>query len=244
MREALEAVATGEVTVASRDVELDGVAVRKGAWLGLADGPAVAAGEDFDEVARAVRRPAARAAARRADAPHRRGRAGARRPPAPGSRSGIRASRSRSTPAASRTTRCCSRPSRARGGPSRSASSSSRTTRSSARRSSCCSGCRTDSRSSAASPTDVGRRSRACASTGRRRADGLPAARASTAPQATAAVRDACPDGGRLPDRGGDGQASARRCSRPAPSRSWRREPGAIEPSSWRPIREGGRRWS
>ena len=38
MLEALEQVATGEVTVASRDVELDGVAVRKGAWLGLADG--------------------------------------------------------------------------------------------------------------------------------------------------------------------------------------------------------------
>ena len=36
MLEALEQVATGEVTVASRDVELDGVDVRKGAWLGLA----------------------------------------------------------------------------------------------------------------------------------------------------------------------------------------------------------------
>ena len=38
MLEALEQVATGEVTLASRDVELDGVDVRKGAWLGLADG--------------------------------------------------------------------------------------------------------------------------------------------------------------------------------------------------------------
>jgi DAK2 domain fusion protein YloV len=54
MREALEAVGTGEVTVASRDVELDGVAVRKGAWLGLANEQAVAAGEDFDAVAEAV----------------------------------------------------------------------------------------------------------------------------------------------------------------------------------------------
>src|SRR5688500_20404708 len=40
MLEALEQVATGEVTLASRDVELDGVDVRKGAWLGLADGAA------------------------------------------------------------------------------------------------------------------------------------------------------------------------------------------------------------
>ena len=42
MCEALGSVVTGEVTVASRDVELDGVAVRKGAWLGLADGSAIA----------------------------------------------------------------------------------------------------------------------------------------------------------------------------------------------------------
>jgi DAK2 domain fusion protein YloV len=54
MREALAAVATGAVTVASRDVELDGVAVRSGAWLGLADGEAVAGGDSFDEVAGAV----------------------------------------------------------------------------------------------------------------------------------------------------------------------------------------------
>ncbi|HEX4930140.1 MAG TPA: DAK2 domain-containing protein, partial [Gaiellaceae bacterium] len=54
MLEALEQVATGEVTLASRDVELDGVAVRKGAWLGLADGSAVASSSDFDEVASAV----------------------------------------------------------------------------------------------------------------------------------------------------------------------------------------------
>ena len=54
MLDALEQVATGEVTVASRDVELDGVAVQKGAWLGLADGTAVASSPDFDEVASAV----------------------------------------------------------------------------------------------------------------------------------------------------------------------------------------------
>ena len=54
MLEALDQVVTGEVTVASRDVELDGVAVRKGAWLGLADGAAVASSADFDEVAWAV----------------------------------------------------------------------------------------------------------------------------------------------------------------------------------------------
>jgi fatty acid kinase len=54
MREIVGSVATGEVTLASRDVELDGLAIRKGTWLGLADGTAVAGGNDFDEVATAV----------------------------------------------------------------------------------------------------------------------------------------------------------------------------------------------
>ena len=54
MRELLETVATGEVTIASRDVEMNGLAVRKGAWLGLASGEAVAGGSDFEEVAAAV----------------------------------------------------------------------------------------------------------------------------------------------------------------------------------------------
>ena len=54
MMRALEGVATGEVTIASRDVTLDGIEVRKGAWLGLADGEAVASGESFDTVAGAV----------------------------------------------------------------------------------------------------------------------------------------------------------------------------------------------
>jgi uncharacterized protein len=54
MREAVESVATGAVTLASRDVQLNGVAVQKGNWLGLADGEPVAGGESFDEVVRAV----------------------------------------------------------------------------------------------------------------------------------------------------------------------------------------------
>jgi DAK2 domain fusion protein YloV len=54
MAEAVDAVATGAITVASRDVVLDGVDVRKGQWLGLAGESAVAGGETFDEVARAV----------------------------------------------------------------------------------------------------------------------------------------------------------------------------------------------
>jgi uncharacterized protein len=54
MLEALESVATGEVTRASRNVELDGGEVREGAWIGLADGSAVASSADFEEVACAV----------------------------------------------------------------------------------------------------------------------------------------------------------------------------------------------
>ena len=47
-------IATGEVTIASRDVSLDGIDVRKDSWLGLADGAAVASNESFDVVAGAV----------------------------------------------------------------------------------------------------------------------------------------------------------------------------------------------
>jgi DAK2 domain fusion protein YloV len=54
MNEVLDEVKTGEVTIASRDVDMNGVSVRKGAWLGLADGKAVAGGPDFDDVAAAV----------------------------------------------------------------------------------------------------------------------------------------------------------------------------------------------
>jgi DAK2 domain fusion protein YloV len=54
MQEAADAVATGAVTIASRDVQLNGVAVRSGRWLGLADGEPVAGGDTFAEVAGAV----------------------------------------------------------------------------------------------------------------------------------------------------------------------------------------------
>jgi dihydroxyacetone kinase-like predicted kinase len=54
MRDAIAAVATGEVTIASRDVELDGVAIREGSWLGLAEDKPVVSDRDFDDVAFAV----------------------------------------------------------------------------------------------------------------------------------------------------------------------------------------------
>jgi fatty acid kinase len=54
MRDALEGLATGEVTIASRDAELSGMPIHKGNYFGLADGEAVAEGESFDAVARAV----------------------------------------------------------------------------------------------------------------------------------------------------------------------------------------------
>jgi DAK2 domain fusion protein YloV len=54
MREAVEAVDTGEVTIASRDVQMNGLSIHKGEWLGLVDGEPIAGGDDFDEVAGAV----------------------------------------------------------------------------------------------------------------------------------------------------------------------------------------------
>jgi DAK2 domain fusion protein YloV len=54
MREVVSAVATGEVTTASRDAQLNGLSVRQGEYLGLAGGSAVATGPDFDAVATAV----------------------------------------------------------------------------------------------------------------------------------------------------------------------------------------------
>ena len=54
MREAVAGVATGEVTIASRDVRLNGISIRRGEWLGLADGEPVAGGTEFLEVAAAV----------------------------------------------------------------------------------------------------------------------------------------------------------------------------------------------
>jgi DAK2 domain fusion protein YloV len=47
-------VATGAVTIASRDVDTNGLAVRKGAWLGLAEGVPVAGGSSFEDVSRTV----------------------------------------------------------------------------------------------------------------------------------------------------------------------------------------------
>jgi hypothetical protein len=54
MRDALAGLATGEVTVASRDASANGVAVREGEYLALLDGAAVASGPAFDEVLRAL----------------------------------------------------------------------------------------------------------------------------------------------------------------------------------------------
>jgi DAK2 domain fusion protein YloV len=54
MREAVAAVMTGEVTIASRDVQMNGIPITKGEWLGLSDGEPVAGGSDFDDVTLAV----------------------------------------------------------------------------------------------------------------------------------------------------------------------------------------------
>ena len=54
MIEAAAAVATGAVAVASRAVTIDGLEVERGAYLGLADGEAVAGGTSFDAVAGSV----------------------------------------------------------------------------------------------------------------------------------------------------------------------------------------------
>jgi DAK2 domain fusion protein YloV len=54
MRGVLESIATGDVTVASRDARLDGVDIRKGSYIGLVDGSAVMSGDEIEPVARAV----------------------------------------------------------------------------------------------------------------------------------------------------------------------------------------------
>jgi dihydroxyacetone kinase-like predicted kinase len=54
MLEALDSVATGEVAIASRAAELDGLEIRAGAYLGLVDGTAVAVGDELHPVALAV----------------------------------------------------------------------------------------------------------------------------------------------------------------------------------------------
>jgi len=54
MLDGLAGAATGEITVASRDAELDGVEIRKGAYLGLVDDTAVVSDPDLGVVAQAV----------------------------------------------------------------------------------------------------------------------------------------------------------------------------------------------
>jgi uncharacterized protein len=54
MRLALEGVVTGEVTTATRDAEIDGLTVRRGEYLGLLNGRAIASGPSFAQVGRAV----------------------------------------------------------------------------------------------------------------------------------------------------------------------------------------------
>jgi DAK2 domain fusion protein YloV len=54
MLEALASLAAGEITVASRDSRVDGVAVREGDYLALLDGVAIAGGASFEEVARSL----------------------------------------------------------------------------------------------------------------------------------------------------------------------------------------------
>ena len=114
MREAIEAVATGEVTIASRDVQMNGIAITKGDWLGLADGEPVAGGADFDDVTYAV-------VERLLSEPRElltllvgQDGARARRRSSTGSPRRIRTSRSTSRRADSRTTTCFCPPSRVR----------------------------------------------------------------------------------------------------------------------------------
>jgi DAK2 domain fusion protein YloV len=54
MTRAAAEVATGAVTVASRDVRTDGLVIEKGSWLGLTEGVPLTGGDGFDAVARAV----------------------------------------------------------------------------------------------------------------------------------------------------------------------------------------------
>lgn len=52
MEKALRLVRSGEITRATRDVELEGVTARQGQWIGLVEDHLVAAGDDLEEVAR------------------------------------------------------------------------------------------------------------------------------------------------------------------------------------------------
>ncbi len=54
MLEELESAVTGEITVASRDANLDGVDIREGSYLGLVDDVAIASGPELDVVVHEV----------------------------------------------------------------------------------------------------------------------------------------------------------------------------------------------
>jgi DAK2 domain fusion protein YloV len=54
MGDAVVSVSTGEITVASRDSTVDGLAIREGTWLGLVDGVAIVTDESLDAVVDAV----------------------------------------------------------------------------------------------------------------------------------------------------------------------------------------------
>ncbi len=54
MLEELEGAVTGEITVASRDANIDGVEIREGAYLGLVDDVAVVSGPDLETVVHEV----------------------------------------------------------------------------------------------------------------------------------------------------------------------------------------------
>lgn len=54
MRDAIEGITTGEITVASRDTVVDGITVERGAWLGLVGGAVVASDPSFDAVLEVV----------------------------------------------------------------------------------------------------------------------------------------------------------------------------------------------
>ena len=54
MEDTAAGVATGAVTIASRDVSVDGLRIERGAYVGLADGEPVAGGTSFETVATAV----------------------------------------------------------------------------------------------------------------------------------------------------------------------------------------------
>jgi hypothetical protein len=54
MKDAASGVAAGAVTIASRDVSVDGLKIERGAYLGLAEGEPVAGGTSFDTVADSV----------------------------------------------------------------------------------------------------------------------------------------------------------------------------------------------